>query len=94
MISRDIRVVCVREDLPTGTHMVPRDSATYEGFNVVRDDLAVRHADLARFASQDEIGYKKIVAHLVKMTEGPSQQGKQPVPQQHGVPRNRPTWPC
>lgn len=97
MISRDIRVVCVREDLPTGPHMVPRDSATYEGFNVVRDDLAVRHADLARFASQDEIGYKQIVAHLVKMTEGPSQQGKQLVPpstRRHNIARICPAWPC
>ncbi|CAJ2503565.1 Uu.00g109590.m01.CDS01 [Anthostomella pinea] len=92
LVSRDIRVVCIREKLPTtltlsdttrdsietqsgrGTVqvMVPRESAAYENFNVTRDDMPTNHMDLARFRSR-EVGYTQIIAHIAKITSGPSQ---------------------
>ncbi|KAI1808455.1 hypothetical protein F4811DRAFT_500971 [Daldinia bambusicola] len=87
MISRDIRIICAREKLPTTINasadvvkdadgmelgrgtiqmMVPRDSATYEGFNVSKLDVMVTHQDLARCKSRDDPGYAQIVQYLVK----------------------------
>lgn len=81
MVSRDIKVVCVREELPTAVRdperkepiqvMVPRDSA-YSGFNVTKDEVHVNHADLARFGSREDLGYLQLVAHISKISSGPT----------------------
>ncbi|KAK8125950.1 uncharacterized protein PG998_001709, partial [Apiospora kogelbergensis] len=75
MISRDIRVVCMREQFTTGaSRMVPKDSSAYEGFSVTRDDMAASHMGLARFSERDGMGYKQMVSHLTRLTAGPSPQ--------------------
>ncbi|KAH8198316.1 hypothetical protein TruAng_007518 [Truncatella angustata] len=69
-ISRDLLVVCVRETLPTTTSfMVPKASATYDGLNVVCDDILADHFDIARFANRQDPGYFQLVGHLSKMSQ-------------------------
>ncbi|KAK7950884.1 uncharacterized protein PG986_006612 [Apiospora aurea] len=75
MISRDIRIVCMREQFTTGSsRIVPRDSASYEGFSVSRDDMATSHMGLARFSSREELGYNQIVSHFARLSAGPTQE--------------------
>jgi hypothetical protein len=76
MVSRDIQVVCVREELPTESHIVPAASAAYEAFNVTRDNIPANHNGMAKYASTDELGYLKLVAHIKKLTSGPTPYGK------------------
>ncbi|KAI0390727.1 hypothetical protein F5Y17DRAFT_461513 [Xylariaceae sp. FL0594] len=92
LVSRDIKVVCIREKLPTtitasidtihdtngvelgkGTMqlLVPKDSATYEGFNVTKDEIPTTHLDLCRFKSKNDAGYMRIVSHIGKIYSGP-----------------------
>jgi hypothetical protein len=85
MVSRDIQVVCVREELPTDSYMIPRESACYEGFNVTRDNIAANHTGLAKFASKDDLGYLQLVAHIKKLSSGPSQYGKSLFPGMQNV---------
>ncbi|KAK8050133.1 hypothetical protein PG994_011863 [Apiospora phragmitis] len=75
MISRDIRIVCMREQFTTGSsRIVPKDSASYEGFCVTRDDMATSHMGLARFSTKDDMGYKQMVSHLASLSAGPTQE--------------------
>ncbi|KAK8055709.1 hypothetical protein PG993_000936 [Apiospora rasikravindrae] len=75
MISRDIRIVCVREQFTTGSsRIVPKDSASYEGFSVTRDDMSVSHMGLARFSDREELGYNQIVSHFARLSAGPTQE--------------------
>ncbi|KAK8138051.1 hypothetical protein PG984_001431 [Apiospora sp. TS-2023a] len=75
MISRDIRIVCMREQFTTGsTRIVPKDSASFEGFSVTRDDMSTSHMGLARFSNRDELGYRQIVSHLTRLSAGPTQE--------------------
>ncbi|KAI0196366.1 hypothetical protein F4808DRAFT_452742 [Astrocystis sublimbata] len=93
LVSRDIKVVCMRETKPTeisaaiamhGSHngdtgdgpilsMVPKDSVTYENFNVTKDDLPTNHLDMARYKSREDPGYLRLISQIKKITSGPSQ---------------------
>ncbi|KAI1810736.1 hypothetical protein GGS20DRAFT_155822 [Poronia punctata] len=94
LMSRDIKVICFREKLPTtitasidmihdangvelgkGTMqtMVPKDSASYENFNVSKDEIPTNHLDLCRYKSKDDTGYLRIVSHIQKILSGPGQ---------------------
>jgi len=94
LLSRDIKVVCIREKLPTtitasidtihdangvelgkGTMqtMVPKDSVSYEHFNVTKDEIPTNHLDLCRYKSKDDAGYLRIVSHIQKILSGSSQ---------------------
>ncbi|KAF3000395.1 hypothetical protein E8E14_000165 [Neopestalotiopsis sp. 37M] len=56
--SRDMSVVCVRELIPVSTPtmsaMVPKSCATYEGLNVVSDDILADHFNIARMSRKSQ----------------------------------------
>ncbi|ETS79004.1 hypothetical protein PFICI_08857 [Pestalotiopsis fici W106-1] len=70
--SRDMSVVCVRELIPVTTPtmstMVPKSCATYEGLNVVSDDILADHFNIARFSDRQDPGYFQLVGHLSRMS--------------------------
>ncbi|ORY57506.1 uncharacterized protein BCR38DRAFT_449277 [Pseudomassariella vexata] len=69
MCSRDMQVVCVREQLPTPTGgMVPKSTSHYEGLNVTTDDIVADHMDIARFSSRRDAGYFQLVGHISKIS--------------------------
>ncbi|KAI0018108.1 hypothetical protein F4780DRAFT_540142 [Xylariomycetidae sp. FL0641] len=94
LMSRDIRVICVREkamttipampeflkeapnaDISKGTMqlMVPKDAATYDNFNVTKEDFPTNHMDLVRFRGRDDPGYIRLVSHINQIASGPTQ---------------------
>ncbi|KAI1154522.1 hypothetical protein F4825DRAFT_170513 [Nemania diffusa] len=63
-ISKDMAIVCIREELPTGAGLiVPEASATYDGFNVVRGAIHANHMDMVKFAEKVE-GYKRTLGYI------------------------------
>ncbi|GAB1316550.1 hypothetical protein MFIFM68171_06760 [Madurella fahalii] len=67
-ISKDLEVVCIREEVPTGVGLiVPEASASYDGFRVRRDAINANHMDMTKFASQDEEGYKRTLSHIIDL---------------------------
>ncbi|KAI1741243.1 hypothetical protein F4680DRAFT_416200 [Xylaria scruposa] len=63
-VSNDMAIVCIREELPTiGGMIVPEESASYDGFNVVRDAIHANHMEMAKFDSKVE-GYKRTIGHI------------------------------
>ncbi|KAG7293507.1 hypothetical protein NEMBOFW57_003559 [Staphylotrichum longicolle] len=61
-ISKDIGLACVIEELPTALGIVvPEWSATIDGFNVKYQQVPANHMDMCKFATREEIGYKRVV---------------------------------
>lgn len=71
-ISRDLSVVCLRELIPittpTMSAMIPKLCATYDGLNVVSDDILADHFDIARFSNRHDPGYFQLVGHLSRIS--------------------------
>ncbi|KAK7973451.1 hypothetical protein PG988_007585 [Apiospora saccharicola] len=69
-ISRDLDVVCFREELPTGAGLiVPEWSAVYDGFNVRAGGIHANHMDMTKFSSLQDTGYKRVLHHARRMTK-------------------------
>ncbi|TLS20914.1 uncharacterized protein PpBr36_10715 [Pyricularia pennisetigena] len=71
LISRDLPVVCVREQLTTavrGVDMLPKNCASYEGLNVTTDDIFRDHNGLAKYSDRQDPGYFQLVGHISKLT--------------------------
>ncbi|OBT63079.1 hypothetical protein VE03_07456 [Pseudogymnoascus sp. 23342-1-I1] len=69
-ITREIPIVCIREELPTAIGMiVPEYSASMDGFNVRKDSIPANHMDMTKFLSMQDIGYRRISGHIVSLVE-------------------------
>ncbi|TLD17880.1 uncharacterized protein PgNI_00082 [Pyricularia grisea] len=71
LISRDLPVVCVREQLQTavrGVDMLPKNCSSYDGLNVTTDDIFRDHNGLARYTDRQDPGYFQLVGHISKLT--------------------------
>ncbi|KAI1089173.1 hypothetical protein F5B19DRAFT_495704 [Rostrohypoxylon terebratum] len=63
-ISDEMRIICIREELPTGAGIiVPGDSACLSSFNTIADSIHANHMDLVRFSSRDE-NYWKVLGYI------------------------------
>lgn len=72
LVSRDLPVICVREQLATharGAEILPKHCATFDGINVTTDDFFQSHAGLARYNDRHESGYFQLVGHISKLTK-------------------------
>ncbi|KFY59535.1 hypothetical protein V496_05647 [Pseudogymnoascus sp. VKM F-4515 (FW-2607)] len=70
-ITRETPIVCIREELPTAIGMiVPEYSASMDGFNVRKDSIPANHMDITKFLSPQDIGYRRILGHIVSLVEG------------------------
>lgn len=64
-ISKDLDVVCLREELNTIIGLiVPESSASYDGFKVQRGSINANHIDMVKFSTTEDDGYKKIVRYI------------------------------
>ncbi|KAH8668898.1 hypothetical protein BX600DRAFT_396899 [Xylariales sp. PMI_506] len=76
LVTRDLPVVCIRELLPTPPlTRVFKHITTYDGLNVVVDDVYANHWDVARFSSRQDPGYFQLVGHLSKLSRRIEQEG-------------------
>lgn len=48
--------------------MIPKLCATYDGLNVVSDDILADHFDIARFSNRHDPGYFQLVGHLSRIS--------------------------
>ncbi|KAI1127661.1 hypothetical protein F5Y10DRAFT_265938 [Nemania abortiva] len=63
-ISKEMAIVCIREELPTGVVLVvPEASASYDGFNVACGAIHANHMDMVKFATRDR-GYNRALGHI------------------------------
>ncbi|KAI0846574.1 hypothetical protein F5Y00DRAFT_271878 [Daldinia vernicosa] len=63
-VSKDMHIVCIREELPTAIGMiVSKDSASYQGQRVISTAIHANHMDMVKFSSRDE-GYKRVLSHI------------------------------
>jgi hypothetical protein len=72
LVSRDLPVICVREQLAThlrGAEILPKACATFDGINVTTDDFFQDHAGLARYNDRHDSGYFQLVGHISKLTK-------------------------
>jgi hypothetical protein len=58
--------------------MVPKSCATYEGLNVVSDDILADHFNIARFSDRQDPGYFQLVGHLSRMSRKSQSIGASP----------------
>ncbi|KJR89828.1 ribonuclease p/mrp subunit [Sporothrix schenckii 1099-18] len=86
-ISKNLDIACVIEELPTSLGIVvPESSATIDGFNVKYQQIPRNHMDMCKFATQDELGYKRVVfllCNIIKRTLGKSCSQARPSAGQH-----------
>jgi hypothetical protein len=61
---RSLEVMCFYEELPLPVvgKVVPKESATFEGYNLV--SIHANHSEMVRFRSADDNGFKRLVAVL------------------------------
>jgi len=55
--------------------VVPESSATIDGFNVKYQQVPLNHMDMCKFASRDEVGYKRtvfLINSILKKFQGKS----------------------
>ncbi|KAI9778144.1 MAG: hypothetical protein M1839_008353 [Geoglossum umbratile] len=65
-ISKDLPIVCIREELPTAIGMIVSElSANIDGFHVRRDAINANHMDMVRFDNRRDVGYQKICGHIL-----------------------------
>jgi hypothetical protein len=72
LISRDLPVICVREQVAThnrGAEILPKACASFEGINVTTDDFFQDHAGLAKYGDRHESGFFQLVGHISKLTK-------------------------
>ncbi|OAQ58120.1 SesB protein [Pochonia chlamydosporia 170] len=62
----DIEVTCFFEELPLSAvgEVVPRASATLEGYNAI--SIHANHSDMVKFGSADDNGFKRLLGELVR----------------------------
>ncbi|KAB8253535.1 Alpha/Beta hydrolase protein [Aspergillus pseudonomiae] len=63
---RSLEVMCFFEELPLPVvgKVVSKESATFEGYNLV--SIHANHSEMVRFHSADDNGFKRLVAALVR----------------------------
>ncbi|KAI9758975.1 MAG: hypothetical protein M1840_003619 [Geoglossum simile] len=67
-ISKDLLLVCVREELPTAVGMiVSESSANIDGFHVRRDTINANHMDMVKFDNREDVGYQIIRGHILRL---------------------------
>ncbi|TPX11304.1 uncharacterized protein E0L32_001122 [Thyridium curvatum] len=82
-ISQGISVICVREELPTAIGMltpekiVPRESATYDGYNVRRSSIHSDHMGMVRFENREDSRYQRAIGLLAELAATGSQSNKE-----------------
>ncbi len=64
--GRDLEVTCFFEELPLPVlgKVVPKDSATMEGYNAI--SIHANHRDMVRYGSADDNGFKKLLGELAR----------------------------
>ncbi|KAK8135634.1 hypothetical protein PG984_003574 [Apiospora sp. TS-2023a] len=68
-ISKGLDLTCMFEELPTAIGIVvPQWSAVIDGFNIRQQPIPANHMDMCRFATRDEIGYKRLAHRIKKVT--------------------------
>ncbi|KAK8047458.1 hypothetical protein PG996_015522 [Apiospora saccharicola] len=69
-IGKDLALACVFEELPTALGIiVPQWSAVIDGFNVREQPVPANHMDMCKFATRDDVGYKRVI-RLIKHVVG------------------------
>lgn len=66
MAGRILDVTCFFEELPlpvVGT-VVSKDSATFEGYNLI--SIHANHRDMVKFGSVEETGFKRLLGELIR----------------------------
>ncbi|KAH6681005.1 Alpha/Beta hydrolase protein, partial [Plectosphaerella plurivora] len=64
--GQELDITCFFEELPlpvVGT-VVPKDSATLEGYNAI--SIHANHGDMVRFGSPEDSGFKRLLGELVR----------------------------
>ncbi|KAI0834641.1 hypothetical protein F5Y06DRAFT_278520 [Hypoxylon sp. FL0890] len=62
--SKDLHIVCIREEVPTGAGLiVPEASASLDGANVTRGSIRANHMDMVKFRSKDA-GYQRTLRFI------------------------------
>ncbi|KAI9761267.1 MAG: hypothetical protein M1840_001991, partial [Geoglossum simile] len=67
-ISKDLPIVCIREELPTAVGMiVSESSANIDGFHVRRDAINANHMDMVKFDNRGDVGYQRVCGHILRL---------------------------
>ncbi|KAI9774253.1 MAG: hypothetical protein M1840_004147, partial [Geoglossum simile] len=67
-ISKDLSMVCIREELPTAFGMiVSESSANIDGFHVRRDAINANHTDMVKFDNRGDVGYQRVCGHILRL---------------------------
>lgn len=63
---RPIEVTCFHEELPLPVvgKVVPKDSATFEGYSAI--SVHANHSEMVRFSSAEETGFKRLLGELTR----------------------------